>query len=198
MFNTYSQKKAAPADPLKELKKVKLEECRAYHSELLKDLGVSPTDFQIKTAFYDKNARFVVGIFDSEFKKEKGLYFELVDRDHQPIDPERTVYRIAPSTSYMEEYEQTEKLSFLVPLEEIRTVNKQAVAISKSSAVTAMDNVYQTNKQPTVQTAYKAPATMEDAPYSEMTIRDFIAIHTGKPVSSKLWLNDLIKSQLTK
>ena len=33
-----------------------------------------------------------------------------------------------------------------------------------------------------------------DAPYSEMTIRDYYAIHTGKPVSSKTWLNDLIKS----
>jgi hypothetical protein len=42
--------------------------------------------------------------------------------------------------------------------------------------------------------AYKAPATMEDAPYSEMTIRDYYAIQTGKPVSSKTWLNELIKS----
>ena len=35
---------------------------------------------------------------------------------------------------------------------------------------------------------------MEDAPYSEMTIRDFMAITTGKPVSAKTWLNELIKS----
>ena len=35
---------------------------------------------------------------------------------------------------------------------------------------------------------------MEDAPYTEMTIRDYYAIQTGKPVSSKTWLNDLIKS----
>jgi len=28
-----------------------------------------------------------------------------------------------------------------------------------------------------------------------MTIRDYYAIHTGKPVSSKNWLNELIKSK---
>jgi hypothetical protein len=42
---------------------------------------------------------------------------------------------------------------------------------------------FENNSQPVV----------EDAPYSEMTIRDYIAIHTGKPVSSKGWLNELIK-----
>jgi hypothetical protein len=36
---------------------------------------------------------------------------------------------------------------------------------------------------------------MADAPYSEMTIRDYYAIHTGKPVSAKTWLNELIKSK---
>jgi hypothetical protein len=35
---------------------------------------------------------------------------------------------------------------------------------------------------------------MEDALYSEMTIRDFYAIKTGKPVSTKQWLNELIRS----
>jgi len=44
---------------------------------------------------------------------------------------------------------------------------------------------------------YKAPAPMDDsdAPYSQMTIRDYYAIHTGKPVSGKTWLNDLIKQK---
>ena len=36
---------------------------------------------------------------------------------------------------------------------------------------------------------------MEDALYAEMTIRDFYAIFTNKPVSKRTWLNDLIKSQ---
>jgi hypothetical protein len=41
----------------------------------------------------------------------------------------------------------------------------------------------------------KAPALMEDAPYSDMTIRDYYAVHTNRPVSAKGWLNDLIKNK---
>jgi len=33
---------------------------------------------------------------------------------------------------------------------------------------------------------------LEDCPYSEMTLRDYMAIHTGKPVSLKDWLNELV------
>jgi hypothetical protein len=52
--------------------------------------------------------------------------------------------------------------------------------------------MFTTRQEPAV--AYMAPSPMEDAPYGEMTIRDFYAIHTGKPVSTKNWLNELIKS----
>jgi hypothetical protein len=69
-------------------------------------------------------------------------------------------------------------------------VNPNSVAISKASAVTSSDKVL----RPIQEMAYKAPAPMEDAPYSEMTIRDYYAIHTGKPVSAKYWLNELIKN----
>ena len=79
-------------------------------------------------------------------------------------------------------------------------VNPQSVAITKSAAVTSSDafalaskQSQQVYQQPAV-TAYKAPAAMEDAPASEMTIRDYYAIHSNKAVSAKGWLNDLIKS----
>jgi len=173
-------------------KKQKLEAIRTHHDDLIKDLGIPRTDFNMKMPFYNKNGQVVVGIFSSEFKKEKGFFFELITRALEPADPERKVYRIPPSTTFEEEYELNEKGSYLVPLEELRVVNQQAVAINKSSAVTSSDSILRTTKKPVE--AYKAPATMEDAPYSEMTIRDYYAIHTGKPVSAKNWLNDLIKS----
>jgi len=184
-------------DPSDEWKKGKLEAIRNYHQTLIEDLGISRTDFNMKMPFYDKHGKVVVGIFASEFKKEKGFYFELIDRKLEPADPERKVYRVAPSSSFEEEYELNEKGSYLVPLEELRVVNKQAVAISNASAVTATDDVterttFKANK--TSVQAYRAPAAMEDAPYSDMTIRDYYAIHTGKPVSAKPWLNELIKS----
>jgi hypothetical protein len=172
-------------------KKTKLEAIRDYHQGLINDLGILRSDFNMKMPFYDQQGRMVVGIFSSEFRKEKGFFFELINRSLDPADSERKVYRVPPSSSYEEEYELNEKGSYLVPLEELRVVNEQAVAISKASAVTASDKVLSNKK---VVEAYKAPAPMEDAPYSEMTIRDYYAIHSGKPISAKVWLNELVKN----
>lgn len=184
----------------KSYKATKLHAIRQYHSELINDLGISIVDFNMKMAFYNQRGEMVVGIFESEFKKEKGFFFELITRDLEPADENRTVYRIAPTKSFYEEYELNEKGSYLVPLEELRVVNPQSVAITKSAAVTSSDafalaskQSQQVYQQPAV-TAYKAPAAMEDAPASEMTIRDYYAIHSNKAVSAKGWLNDLIKS----
>ena len=196
MFTTAAQPFAM--DP-KEAKKQKLESYRNYHQHLIDDLGISRMDFNIKMAFYNKQGRMVVGIFASEFKKEKGFFFELVTRDLEPADQLRRVYRIPPNEAFHEEYELNEKGSYLVPLEELRTINKDSVAISKGEAIKAMDAVdirqqtAQMNSNPV--TAYRAPATMEDAPAAEMTIRDYMAIHTGRPVSSRAWLNELINKQ---
>jgi len=187
MFNTTNQ--SASQDDIKEFKKQKLEEIRDYHQSLINNLGITRTDFNMKMPFYDKQARLVVGIFASEFKKEKGFYFELITRDLEPADTDRTVYRIPYNSSFEDEYEINEKGSYLVPLEELRSIDAQSVAISGEKAL--METI-----KPNIKTvtAYKAPSPMEDAPYSEMTIRDFMAITIGKPISAKVWLNELIKS----
>lgn len=185
----------------KDWKKIKLDHVRAYHAQLIKDLGISPLDFNMKMTFYDKHGRLVVGVFASEFKKEKGFFFEMVTRDLDPIDTDRKVYRIAHNDNFEEEYEMNEKgTSYLVPVEELRLVNPQSVAISKDSAVLSNDKFY--TKNPVVPEPKPAPAVFtskpqtavveSDAPYSEMTIRDYIAIHTGKPVSLKDWVNKLV------
>lgn len=182
----------------------KLKEIRDYHSDLIKDLGISIYDFNMKTKFLDEQGRFVVGIFASEFKKSNGFFFELIDSNLNPTDSERKVYRIPPSNSFEDEYELNTKGSYLVPLDELRVVNPSAVAISKASAVTASDEIFKPTKYDNEEIrplfnnssgVLRAPALMEDALYSEMTIRDYYAIHTGRPVSAKPWLNDLIKNK---
>ena len=183
-------------DP-KELKKLKLESVRDFHQDLIDDLDIPRTDFNMKMPFYDKHGRMVVGIFSSEFKKEKGFFFELVTRDLTPADAERKVYRVPFNSSFEDEYELNEKGSYLVPLEELRVVNPTSVAIKKTAKFGLEEerhsvNGFSLSKAP--MQAYKAPAAMEDAPYSEMTIRDYYAIQAGKPISSKTWLNELIKS----
>ena len=182
---------------IKELKKLKLEAVRDFHQDLIDDLDIPRTDFNMKMPFYDKHGRMVVGIFSSEFRKEKGFFFELITRELTPADADRKVYRVPLNSSYEDEYELNEKGSYLVPLEELRVVNPTSVAIKKTASFDlekeSLSNT-RSSLNPVPMQAYKAPAAMEDAPYSEMTIRDYYAIQTGKPVSSKTWLNELIKS----
>jgi len=187
----------------KEWKRSKLEAIRTYHMELIKDLGISVTDFNMKMPFHNKSGKLVVGIFSSEFKKEKGFYFELVTRELDPVDVKRTVYRIPYNAAFEEEYELNEKGSYLVPIEELRSIDPQSIAVTKYASVESTQNtegiVFTTNANPALKNVpvYNAPASMDmsDAPYSEMTIRDYYAIQTGKPVSAKPWLNELIKSK---
>lgn len=174
-FNT-SQQQPQQFDPVKEAKRLKLEAIRDYHADLIQKLGIPRTDFNMKMPFHDKGGRIVVGIFQSEFKKEKGFFFELITRELEPSDPERKVYKIANNPFFADEYELNEKGSYLVPIEELQEIWRKPAE----------------GKRGPVQT-YEAPDLI-DAPYSDMTIRDYMAIHTGRPVSNKEWLNDLIKT----
>ena len=177
----------------------KVGEVRNYHRGVIEDLGISIYDFNMKSPFKDDNGRIVVGIFASEFKKPKGFFFELIDSSLNPTDPDRKVYRIAPNNSFHEEYELNEKGSYLVPLEEIRCSHPSSIALNKMGAFTNVEDVFKVTRTAQIEANNsnipKAPAPMEDTPYSEMTIRDYYAIHTGKPVSAKAWLNDLIKNK---
>lgn len=191
----------------------KTKEMRDHNAEFIKDLGISIYDFNMKTPFIDQHQRLVVGIFPSEFKKSKGFFFELIDSDLNPTDPERKIYRVPYNESFEEEYELNSKGSYLVPLEELKVVHPQSIAISKINAFTSAPNeehVFKPTMKAQIEESQKlktsiglqaetvipkAPAPIEDAPYSEMTIRDFYAIHTGRPVSCKNWLNDLIKNK---
>ena len=176
----------------------KTKEMRDFNAELIVDLEISQFDFNMKTQFLDEQRRLVVGIFPSEFKKAKGFFFELIDSDLNPIDPERKVYRVPYTPSFEEEYELNAKGSYLVPLEELKVVHRSSVAISKMSAFTGtQESVFKPTQkaQEAIAMVPKAPSPMEDAPYSDMTIRDYYAMQSGKPVSAKLWLNELIKSK---
>jgi len=185
----------------KKWKIYKLNEMRDDNKGIIHDLNISEKDFNIKMIFYNNSQKTdCVRIFKSEFEKLKGFFFELIDRNFMPLDPDRTVYRIPPSSSYEEEYEKVDGQEdmYYVPLDELRIVDPSSVAISKSSAVTSSDTILKEKiREKTLENVVvskKVSVSLEDIPYSDMTIRDYMAIHTGKPVSLKLWLNDLIKS----
>jgi hypothetical protein len=109
---------------------------------------------------------------------------------------DRTVYRLPNSEKEEAIPDPVYADRYLVPLEVLRVVNPHSVAISKSAAATSSDDVLKKYKSESSPTSVKIFSTkpVDDAPYTDMTIRDYITIHTGKPVSSKQWLNDLIKT----
>lgn len=174
-----------------------LQEARIYHKDLIKDLQIDEKDFTIKKVFRHEG-KIVVPIMGYEFTKPKGLYFEVVKNDYSGFAGEdRTVYRLPNSEKEEAIPDPVYSDRYLVPLEVLRVVDPHSVAISKSAAVTSGDEILKKYKSDSSSSSTSvkifSTSVSEDAPYTDMTIRDYITIHTGKPVSSKQWLNDLIK-----
>jgi hypothetical protein len=197
-------------------------EARIHHRDLIEDLGIPFDDFTVKSEFTDPNGRTVVGIYPSEFKKQKGIFFELIKRGSEIFPDERTVYRVPASKYYEEEYQMNPNGSYYVPLDDLRIVNPYSAALTKADSIDNVEDVYAENKKeksdkklvfcskevvdedkevekenfiiPPPPPPVSVPI-IDDAPYSEMTIRDYYAIHTNKPVSNKQWLNDLINNK---
>lgn len=163
-----------------EYKADKLKKIRDYHKNLINDLGISEIDFNMKMPF-QKNGVKVIGVFPSEFRKEKGTFIELIDRNLDPIDPERKVYRIAHSTSYDEEYEINERGSYIVPVEELKIINQHSASLMKDRVL----NIPSVNEA-----LYKNV----DMPLSALTLKDIIAIIHKVPISDKAFINELIKN----
>jgi hypothetical protein len=199
-------------------------EARIHHRDLIEDLGIPFDDFTVKSEFTDPNGRTVVGIYPSEFKKQKGIFFELIKRGSEIFPDERTVYRVPASKYYEEEYQMNPNGSYYVPLDDLRIVNPYSAALTKADSIDNVEDVYAENKKEksdkklvfcSKEVVDEDKKVMEvekenfiipppppvsvpiidDAPYSEMTIRDYYAIHTNKPVSNKQWLNDLINNK---
>lgn len=174
-YLSYEEYKSLSQEEQKEYKNKILEEIRNYHEETLKDLNVDKKDFQMKTPFFYKG-KYVVGIFPSEINRQDGFYFELVNREFHPIlfDDERKIYKMPYTPNYKEKYTINEKGTYVVPIDDLISINAKSIAISGKSAI--LESFF----------------TEEDAPFLEMTIRDFYAILKERPLSNKKWLNDLI------
>lgn len=149
----------------------KLANIREYHSDLINDLGIDEKDFNMKSKFKDQHSVDVVGIFPSEFKKKIGFFFELIDSDLNPTDPNRTVYRLAPNEAFADEFEANPKGYYSVPLDELRIVNKNSVAITGAAAVTASDNVFKVTAK-AQETAVPVERMVDDNQQSQNLIED--------------------------
>ncbi len=154
-------------------KKEKIEALKQKHLPVFKKLGINNPIFLPKTVFGTPK---VFYLFPSELRHERDIYTEKVDKEYNSEDPDRVLYRWKYQADYKTRY----------PQKEFRNSSDFMSVIPVSEL-----EIIQLNEEAE---EFNIPDPDEDAPFSELTIRDLTAILTGKPVSHKEWLNKIIKS----
>jgi hypothetical protein len=133
-----------------------------------------------------------------------------------PMNEERTLFKLKYNPFFHEEYDVTETMEpdgkidrkYLVPVNEMVVVLSSGQEISyalyEKRKEEAKLEIPQLQKSLSVFPDFEEefapkvavedlPQIVDDAPLSEITIRDLAAIMLMKPVSGRDWLNDLIK-----
>lgn len=186
----------------------KSKQIKAFHQATLDALGVPNVMVIPKMAYKPAGlTEKVIGLFQSEVSKREDLYFEFTDRDLNPelVDgyPPRALLKWRFNPQYETEYATSDvdvtagDVRFYIPISELVIVSKNE---ERPKLRTTGNLTNQPTTQPKVEEERESkvdelamvPPDETDIPYSEMTLRDYAAIHMQKPVSKKKWLNDLI------
>jgi hypothetical protein len=166
----------------------------------------------------NKNEDIYVEFVDIVRDEETGKEIDLV-----PMSPDRQLFKFKANPFYAEEYEVKENpkyTAYTIPASELIAILKDGSEISYSLYEKRKVELQKTAESlPRLQQSLapalfpdfeqdfqkvessvempfdieKASVISEDAPLSEITIRDLAAIMLMKPVSNRSWLNELIK-----
>ena len=172
-------------------RKARTAELYKFHKGTFKKLKIDDPLYIPKMAHFVKGLSGMhMGFFESELSQGKDIYTERVSITHESEDPTRTLYKIEYNRFFDEEYAKSDLLPgggyrYFIPLEEMEEV----VSAKKSKRI-----VQKEEPRKTIKPLTDFPVSNEDAPMSEMTIKDHAAITAWKPVSSKSWLNDIIRN----
>jgi hypothetical protein len=162
----------------------KIAALREKHQPIFNAYAVSNALFYPKMVYKPKGKdELYVSFWASELRKGDNIYTEFVDREYNSEDIERNLWLWRYNPHWEEEYEQTEPntighVRYLVPVSELIKVNLPDEKVPFKQTTGELDISQIDTSDPSV---------------SEMTMRDFVAIMTGKPVSNKAWLNEIIK-----
>ena len=163
--------------------KEKIAVLREKHQFIFDSIGMPGALFFPKMAYRPRGKdELYVSFFASEFKREGDVYTEFVSRDFMSEDSNRTLWMWRYNPHWEEEYDTTEPnelghVRYLVPVSELIKVNLPKDKIPVNPFDSFGDDL------------------IDDASISDMTIRDFATIMTGRPLSSKSWLNNLISGK---
>ena len=169
---------------------------KSYHTPNFESNKISDPIFFPKMAYtpFGKSEKHVA-FFASEINKGQDVYLEFCDINDTPEDPERKLYRWRFNPHFESEYEKTEPHAttghcrYLIPIEELTVIKMNTPEPPKMLSTKTPEK----KSEPQLTLGLNTDVT--DAPVSEMTIRDLAAILLKKPVSERVWLNDLIKNK---
>jgi len=165
-------------------KRERRKKLREFHQATLDSIGPD-VKFMPKMAYrpYGKT-ELHIAFFESEINHGDDVYVEFCSKDDVPEDPERKLYKYRSNPHFQEEYEKTEPnpttghCRYLVPVGELTLIK-----------------TYKESEEKKEEETFELSDPETDLPMDQMTIRDYVAIHTGRPVSRKPWLNEIIKSK---
>lgn len=160
--------------------KEKVAVLREKHQPTFEILKIPHAYFYPKIAYRPSGKdELYVSFFPSELSKGTDVYTEFISREYVPEDSNRTLWMWRYNPHWEEEYEATAPnemghVRYLVPVSELIKIN--------------------TPKEKELVDPFESFGSelMEDAHIGDMTIRDFATIMTGKPLSTKAWLNKMI------
>ena len=159
------------------------------HAPVLTQLGVGQRDFIPKMPFFNSQGDQVIGLFESEAARKRDLYIEFADAEYEPCTEERKLFKYEYNPHFKTECENYQTSSnvtlYLVPIEELEEVGAKQGQMN-----------FAPEKEKQVSLKKGSDKELPDAPMTELTIRDHIAISKGVPVSNKSWINDIVNEHL--
>jgi hypothetical protein len=181
-------------DP-KTLRKENGEKVKNFHAKFLNQIGEKEPLVVCKTPYSSSSGEKVVGLFESELRKKKDVYIEFTNYDNEPSDDNRTLYKWRFNANF-EEYEESISngiTRILIPvLELVKVKSYPPEEMVRRALEEKKEPEESKSKKLTPDTSFDIS---NDAPFSDLTIRDIYAIYNNKPVSNKLWLNLLINGK---
>lgn len=157
----------------------KVQELKKFHQATFDALGKPDAEFIPKMAYIPKGMDSLhIGFFASELSRGVDFFTEFVNKDLVPEDPDRQLYLWKYNQYWQEEYQQVQSGSYTFTMIPVSELYKVGIPETKLDAKTVSNEF--------------SIASLNDAPISELTIRDLAAILLKKPISNKNFLNEII------
>lgn len=165
-----------------------------HHEPLFEKECVNNPKFIPRLCYVHENEK-IIGFYSKELYGGENIYIEFCNRNLEPEDPNRTLWKWIYNPEFATEYKMsdphpdTKDRRYLIPVDELINVTELHSAKNTNTIVTKQPVSEKESEDLFIDESYGAGL---DVPYEAMTLRDYAAIQWKKPVSQKVWLNELI------